>query len=286
MTALADVITRPGRQPMEPRPFRVQAAEEHTHDTVTLTLEPVGGEPLAFRGGQFTMLGAFGAGEVPISISGNPAQPGLLEHTIRDVGGVTHVLARSVPGDVLTVRGPYGTGWEVADGKGGDVVIVAGGIGLAPLRPTILEVLADRGAYQRVRLLYGARSPQERLFRNDLPTWAGGTGGLAAEVTVDHADSGWPGRVGLVTTLIPSAQFDPARTLALVCGPEVMMRFVAAALMDAGVPASHIRVSLERNMKCGIGLCGHCQLRELFICADGPVFGYDQVAGLMALREY
>jgi NAD(P)H-flavin reductase len=286
MTALAGVAAHRAPHEMEPRPFRVQAAEEHTHDTVTLTLEPVGGPPLAFSPGQFTMLGAFGVGEVPISISGNPGQPGILEHTVRDVGGVTHVLAGSVPGDVLSVRGPYGTGWEVPDGKGGDVVIVAGGIGLAPLRPSILEVLGDRGTYQRVSLLYGARSPQERLFRNDLANWAGTAGDLDVEVTVDHADSGWPGRVGLVTSLIPGVRFDPARTLALVCGPEVMMRFVASALIDAGVPAGSIRVSLERNMKCGIGLCGHCQLRELFICADGPVFGYDQVAGLMALREY
>jgi NAD(P)H-flavin reductase len=286
MTTMADVIIRRDQTPMEPRPFRVQAVEEHTHDTKTLTLEPAGAAPLAFRAGQFTMLGAFGVGEVPISISGDPGQPGVLEHTIRDVGGVTHVLARSEPGDVLTVRGPYGTGWDVADGKGGDIVIVAGGIGLAPLRPSILEVLAERGAYRRVSLLYGARSPQERLFRNDLANWAGGAGALGVDISVDHADSGWPGRVGMVTTLIPAAEFDPSRTLALVCGPEVMMRFTAASLMDAGVPPSSIRVSLERNMKCGIGLCGHCQLRELFICADGPVFGYDRVAALMALREY
>lgn len=201
------------------------------------------------------------------------------------MGGVTHALARAQPGDMLTVRGPYGTGWDITDGSGGDLVIVAGGIGLAPVRSALLEVLADRAAYRRVALLYGARSPQERVFRDDLARWQQGEGGIALAVTVDRADPGWPGRVGLVTDLIPGAPFDPARTLALVCGPEVMMRFVAAALMDAGVPAARIRVSLERNMKCGIGLCGHCQLRDLFICTDGPVLPYDRVAGLMALRE-
>jgi NAD(P)H-flavin reductase len=136
-----------------------------------------------------------------------------------------------------------------------------------------------------VVLLYGARTPHEQVFREDLARWADGDGGITLAVTVDRADRGWAGPVGLVTDLIPGAGFDPASTLALVCGPEVMMRFVAMALLDAGVPAGRIRISLERNMKCGIGLCGHCQLRELFICTDGPVLPYDRVAGLMTVRE-
>ncbi len=277
---------RAAAHPLLPRPFRVLSSKRHTHDTVTLALEPADGEPLPFAAGQFTMLGAFGKGEVPISVSGDPAEPGLLEHTVRDVGGVTHTLVSAVPGDVLTVRGPYGRGWDVADGEGGDLVIVAGGIGLAPLRGAILEVLARRDDFGRVSLLYGARQPSERVFRDDLVTWSADRRALDVRVTVDRADPGWDGRVGLVTRLIPEARFNPARTLALVCGPEVMMRFVAAALMDAGLPADQIRISLERNMACGIGLCGHCQLREFFICTDGPVFGYDEVAGLMTLREY
>jgi NAD(P)H-flavin reductase len=272
--------------PMLPRPFRVRSAQWHTHDTVTLVLEPADGAPLAFAAGQFTMLGAFGKGESPISVSGDPADPGRLEQTIRDVGGVTHTLATAAPGDVLTVRGPYGRSWDAQDGAGGDLVIVAGGIGLAPLRSAILGVLARRSDYGQVTLLYGARQPAEQVFTGDLAAWAAAPGALAVAVTVDRADPGWAGPVGLVTRLIPAARFNPARTLALVCGPEVMMRFVAAGLIDSGVPASRIRVSLERNMQCGIGLCGHCQFREYFICTDGPVFSYDQVAELMALREY
>ena len=268
-----------------PRPFRVLATRAETADTTTLTMEPVDGTPLGFSAGQFTMIGSFGGSEAPISVTSSPTPAGPIEQTIRDMGGVTRALTRAQPGDMLTVRGPYGTGWNITDGSGGDIVIVAGGIGLAPLRSALLQVLADRANYHRVVLLYGARSPQERVFRDDLARWERGEGDIALDITVDRADPGWPGRVGLVTNLIPGAEFDPARTLALVCGPEVMMRFVAAALTDADVPAGRIRVSLERNMKCGIGLCGHCQLRELFICTDGPVLPYDRVADLMALRE-
>jgi NAD(P)H-flavin reductase len=283
---MTQLETRRTAHPLVPRPFRVVSTQRHTPDTVTLVLEPAGGGPLAFEPGQFTMLGAFGKGEAPISVSGDPADPARLEHTVRDVGGVTHTLAGAAPGDLLTVRGPYGRPWGAGDGAGGDLVIVAGGIGLAPLRSAILAVLARRSDFGQVTLLYGAREPAGQVFTADLAAWAADPAALRVAVTVDRAGPGWAGPVGLVTRLIPAARFNPARTLALVCGPEVMMRFVAAGLMDAGVPASRIRVSLERNMECGIGLCGHCQLREHFICTDGPVFSYDQVAGLMAVREY
>jgi NAD(P)H-flavin reductase len=284
MTAAPITSQAPG-SPLVPRPFRVLAARAESADTTTVTMEPADGVPLGFAAGQFTMLGTFGGPEAPISVTSSPVTAGPVEQTIRDMGGVTHALATAAPGDVLTVRGPYGTGWNITDGSGGDLVIVAGGIGLAPLRSALLQALADRAAYRRVVLLYGARSPAEQVFRDDLARWGEGEGDIALDVTVDKAGPDWRGRVGLVTGLIPAARFDPAATLALVCGPEVMMRFVAAALIDAGVPAGRIRVSLERSMKCGIGLCGHCQLRELFICTDGPVLPYDQVAGLMATRE-
>jgi NAD(P)H-flavin reductase len=270
--------------PLVPRPFRVLATRPETADTTTLTIEPAGGTPLAFAAGQFTMLGTFGGAEAPISVTSSPVA-GPMEQTIRDMGGVTHDLTTAEPGDVLTVRGPYGTGWNITDGAGGDLIFVAGGIGLAPLRSALLEALANRAAYRRVVLLYGARTPGEQAFRDDLARWAQRDSGIALDVTVDRADRGWTGPVGLVTNLIPGARFDPARTLALVCGPEVMMRLVATALIDAGLPAGRIRISLERNMKCGIGLCGHCQLRELFICTDGPVLPYDRVVGLMTVRE-
>jgi NAD(P)H-flavin reductase len=280
----AAVADRAPPDAMMPRPFRVTAARHDTHDTVTIELAAANGAGLAFAAGQFTMLQAFGVGEVPISISGDPGQPEQLVHTIRDVGGVTRSLCRTGPGDVLGVRGPYGVGWGVSDGVGGDVVIVAGGIGLAPLRPAVLEVLAARPQFGRVVLLYGARTPDDLLFIDELDGWAA-THDVTVAVTVDQAPRSWSGRVGLVTELIPRVAFDPARTLALICGPEVMMRHVATALTGRGVPPQRVRLSLERNMRCGVGLCGHCQFREFLICVDGPVLPLDVVQPLLAIRE-
>jgi NAD(P)H-flavin reductase len=240
------------------------------------------GRPLVFAPGQFTMLGRIGLGEVPISISGDPASPELV-HTVRDVGGATHLVLQAGVGDIVEVRGPYGTGWDVQDGRDGDVLVVAGGVGLAPLRPAILALLADRARYRNVALLYGARTPADQLYADELDQWRGL--GIDVQCIVDHGTSDWAGRVGLVTTLLPGADIEPARTLALVCGPEVMIRFVSRSLVGVGVAPERIRVSLERNMKCGVGLCGHCQLRELFICTDGPVLPYSAVAHLLSIRE-
>jgi NAD(P)H-flavin reductase len=278
-----DRVAGTAPDPMLPRPFRVLAHRWDTDDTVTLRLEPVDGVPLAFAAGQYTMIGRVGVGEVPISISGDPLAPELLQHTIRDVGGVTHALVGARPGEVLGVRGPYGRGWDVLDGAGGDVVFVAGGIGLAPLRPALLEVIAHRERFGRVVVLYGARSPADVLYADTLDSWR--SAGVEVAEIVDYGPPGYRGRVGLVTTLIPRAGFDPPHTLALVCGPEIMMRYAAAALVTRGVPAPRVRLSLERTMKCGVGLCGHCQLRELFVCVDGPVFGYDRVEALLRVRE-
>lgn len=270
--------------PMVPRPFRVLTTRRDNHDTLTLQLEPCDGEPLSFASGQFTMLQAFGVGEVPISISGDPRRTGPLQHTIRDVGSVTHALAAAAPGQVLGVRGPLGTGWDVADGRGGDVVVVAGGIGLAPLRPALLEICAEREAYGRVSLLYGARTPSDMLFGEDLRSWAADHR-ITVEVIVDRGEAGWAGRIGLVTQLIGKVAFGSDRRLALVCGPEAMMRHSAVALEDRGVEPSRIRLSMERNMRCGVGLCGHCQLRELFLCLDGPVLPFDRLGPLMSRAE-
>lgn len=270
--------------PMAPRLYRVTRSRQDTRDTLTLELEPVDGPPLRYKAGQFTMLHVFGIGEVPMSISGDPTRPGPLEHTIRDVGSVTHALASAGPGAIVGVRGPFGTAWDVSVGRGGDVVFVAGGIGLAPLRPAVLEVLADRDAYNRVVLLYGARTPEDILFEDELRVWAK-EHGVAVEVTVDNGQHAWRGKVGLVTALVPRAGFDPRNTIALVCGPEIMMTYAAAALSDRGVPDSQIQMSMERNMKCGVGLCGHCQMREYFICVDGPILTYDRLAPLMSVQE-
>lgn len=270
--------------PMVPRTFRLLHTKADTRDTFTLDLEPTDGVRLTFKAGQFTMLHAFGVGEVPISISGSPVDEGPLIHTIRNVGGVTRALVEAAPGTELGVRGPFGTSWDVTDGKGGDVLIITGGIGLAPLRPAILEILADRDAYNRVILLYGARTPDDMLFGDELRKWADRMG-MIIETSVDTAAPGWKGRVGFVTQLIPRVSFDAAHTLALVCGPEVMMRATATELRNRGIPANMIRMSMERSMKCGIGLCGHCQYRELFICVDGPVLTYERLAPLMQKWE-
>jgi NAD(P)H-flavin reductase len=172
----------------------------------------------------------------------------------------------------------------VTDGRGGDVVMVAGGIGLAPLRPVVHHVLANRERYGRVVVLYGGRSPEELLYTAELERWRGRFD-VEVHVAVDQAAAGWHGRVGVVTTLVPRADFDPDHTVAMICGPEVMMRFAVIALQERGVPDEAIYVSLERSMKCAIGLCGHCQLGPAFICKDGPVFRWDAVESLLRVRE-
>lgn len=278
MLAAAEAVVGP----MLPRRFRVARRGRETPDTVTLALEPIDGEPPTFEAGQFNMLYAFGVGESAISFSGSSGR-GVL-HTVRAVGAVTRAICTARKNDVLGVRGPYGTGWGLDGAEGADVVIVAGGIGLAPLRPAIETIMARRDRYGRVAVLVGARSEDLLLFRDELAGWRARFD-IQVEVTLDVGNPGWHGNVGLVTELIPSASFDPADTVALVCGPEVMMRFVAAELIDRGADPENIRVSMERNMKCAIGHCGHCQFGPEFVCRDGPVFPYERVAPLLALRE-
>lgn len=270
--------------PMVPRRFVITRVRQDTRDTFTLLLDPVDGEPLTFRAGQFTMLHAFGVGEVPISISGNPREPVPLEHTIRNVGAVTRALVNAKPGTHIGVRGPFGTSWDAADAVGRDVVFVTGGIGLAPLRPAILDVLAERERYGKVLLLYGSRTPDDILYGAEMRRWAD-LNDVNVQMTVDNAPHGYKGRVGFVTELIGRAGFDPRRAFAFVCGPEPMMRAAASALVQRGVGATRIRLSMERSMKCGVGLCGHCQVRELFVCVDGPVLDYQRLEPLMSVRE-
>lgn len=270
-----------------PHPYRVLSRHVDTDDTVTLELGHDTGPLPAFAPGQFAMLTAYGIGEVPISLSGvvdtGDGRTRRLVHTLRAVGAVTNALHAAAPGGVIGVRGPFGTTWDVASAAGRDLVIVAGGIGLAPLRPLVRAVTAEPSRYGRVTLLVGARTPADVLFRDELRRW--GEQGVDVAVTVDRPDQGWTGHVGVVTTLIPQAAFDPAGTVAFVCGPEVMMRFTAAALLAQGVAAGQIRVSLERNMRCGVGWCGHCQLGPLLVCRDGPVVDWARAAPLTNVRE-
>jgi NAD(P)H-flavin reductase len=267
---------------MLPAPFAVSARRRDTEDTWTLELQPRAGAPLAFAPGQFTMLSAFGAGEVPISISGDCAA-GPLVHTVRAVGLATRAICEAPVGEVLGVRGPFGNAWPVREIEGADVVVVAGGIGLAPLRPAILALLDRRERYGRVLLLYGGRSPEQLLYTQELEQWA--ARGLEVAVTVDSAGPEWLGHVGVVPRLVHRARFDPAGAVALLCGPEVMMRFTVAALAQAGVSGERVYASMERNMQCGIGHCGHCQLGPTLICRDGPVYRWSELERWLAIRE-
>jgi NAD(P)H-flavin reductase len=270
---------------LPPEPLRVRSLRQETKDTWTVALDVsgrTGGFP--FLPGQFNMLYVFGVGEVPISISGDPGRPGQLIHTVRTVGLTTAALRRVGRGGVLGVRGPFGRPWPVEEARGQDVVLVAGGLGLAPLRPALLHLLRHRKAYGRVSLLVGARTPEDLLFRRELARWQADAR-LRVRVTVDRADPGWTGYVGVVPPLLRELELQPERTVALVCGPEVMMRFTVRELERLGVPEERIHLSMERNMNCAVGLCGHCQLVPFFICKDGPVLRYDRLRPFFNVRE-
>ncbi len=268
-----------------PRPFRVTRVRRELGDVWTLELQAADdGGPVRFQPGQFTMVYVFGIGEVPLSISGDPLKPDVLVHTVRAVGTVTRAVCAAKKDDVLGVRGPYGEGWPVETALGRDVVIIAGGLGLAPLRPLVRAIMARRSAFGRLVLLVGARTPASLLFARELAHWRARFD-LDVRATVDAGDPTWNGEVGVITTLIPRATFAPATTTAFVCGPEVMMRFAAADLAHHGVPPDRIFLSMERNMKCAVGVCGHCQFGPAFICKDGPVLSYARVEASLRIRE-
>lgn len=270
--------------PMLPEPYRVKRVSQETYDTFTLALEPVNGASVpAFAPGQFNMLYLFGTGEVPISISGDPSSQQSLIHTIRAVGTVTQPMQKLKRGDVLGVRGPFGNPWPVEEAKGNDVVIVAGGLGLAPLRPVLYFLLANRKQYGRVVLLYGARTPKDVLYQRSLDKWQS-LSNFEVQYTVDSATGDWRGSVGVVTKLISKTRFDFLSTTALICGPEIMMRYVIIELERRGVTTENIFISMERNMKCAIGFCGHCQFGPTFVCKDGPVFRYNYIRPFFELR--
>lgn len=267
----------------ESRPWRVTGTHRETADTVTLDLEPAPDERFGFEPGQFNMLYVPGVGEAPISISGDPADTTRVPHTIRAVGPVTRALCTVTAGDPVAVRGPFGTSWPLRLAEGGDLVIVAGGIGLPPLRPAIYRALAHRDRYGRVVLLYGARTPRDLLFTRELAAWRSRFD-LTVEVTVDSAGGDWRGTVGVVPDLIGRVTFDAANATAFTVGPEIMMRFTVRALLAAGVPENRVFLSMERGMRCAVGLCGHCQFGPYLICRDGAVLGYPRVARWMTVR--
>jgi NAD(P)H-flavin reductase len=288
MRTIADGMQPERRQAMappawiEPQFWQVSETRQEAPDVVTLGLTPTG--RFEFLPGQFNMLYQPGIGEVPISVSGDSADTGHILHTIRDVGPVSHALCALRPGQRIGVRGPYGTSWPLAAATDGDLVIIAGGIGLPPLRPALYQALGQRERFGRVVLLYGARTPDDLLFTDELSAWRARFD-LDVYVTVDAAARGWRGDVGVVPDLVRRAPFDPLHTTAFVVGPEIMMRFTVRALRAAGVTDDRMYLSMERNMQCAVAMCGHCQLGPFLVCRDGPVFGYPQLARWLAIRE-
>ena len=271
--------------PMLTQPHRIKALRKETSDTFTFELRRTDASTMApFKPGQFNMLYVYGVGEVAISISGDPAEPDTLVHTTRAVGTVTRAMDRLRAGQVIGVRGPYGHGWPIEEAEGQDIVVVTGGIGLAPLRPLIYHVIANRNRYGRLVLLYGARTPNDILYRREIERWRGRFD-LDVLITVDRSIGNWRGHVGVVTQLIPRAPFDPYHAVAFVCGPEIMMKYTIEALVKRGLPSDDVYVSMERNMKCAVGFCGHCQYGPKFVCKEGPVFRYDDVKRLFDIWE-
>ncbi|GGP36914.1 FAD/NAD(P)-binding protein [Streptomyces abikoensis] len=262
-----------------PLPYRVTANRPESADTRTIELQPVAEALPVFAPGQFAMVYAFGVGDIPVSVAGIDGSA--LTHTIRGVGATSRALCAVRAGTQVGVRGPFGTGWDLPSAAGRDLIIVAGGIGLAPLRPLVREALSAPGTYGRLNVLVGARTPADLLYRSELDGW----GHPYCGVTVDRAGPEWTGNVGVVTALLDQAAFDPHDTTAFACGPEVMIRAAARELLHRGVPAQHIRISLERNMHCATGHCGHCQLGPLLLCRDGPVVAYDRAKPLLTVRE-
>ncbi|MEM4545962.1 MAG: FAD/NAD(P)-binding protein [Nitrososphaerota archaeon] len=266
------------------RKCSVEEVIKETPDTYTLMLKPLDKKEYNFVPGQFNMLYAFGVGEVPISLSGDPDEKRLIAHTVRIVGAVTNALVNTRKPGFIGLRGPFGNGWPLEKAKGKDVIIVAGGIGLAPLRPAIYYVLKHRKEYGKFFFLYGARTPNDLLYKKELKEWKSRFD-MDTFITVDAGDEKWTGNVGVVTTLFKRIRLDPDNTYAFVCGPEIMMKFTVLELRNQGLTDDKIYISMERNMKCGMGLCGHCQFGPYFVCKDGPVFSMDQINRFFGRRE-
>lgn len=275
------------RSPWRTHTVRIRDVIQETPGVATYDFEFVDatvGHAFRFRSGQFNMLYMPGLGESAISISSDPRATGVLLHTIRVAGNVTKALAALPPGATLGLRGPFGSNWPVEQSRGRHVVLVTGGIGLAPLRPVIHELLADRDHYQNITLLMGARDPSGLLYSGEYASWR--AAGMDVRITVDRAEEDWHGHVGMVTTLLDRLPLaDPCQTVLMTCGPEVMMWYTIQMALKRGLRQDSVYVSLERNMNCAIGLCGHCQFGPEFLCKDGPVFPYERVASILKVED-
>ncbi|MEO8512442.1 MAG: FAD/NAD(P)-binding protein [Ignavibacteria bacterium] len=273
-------------EPMIPEPVKVKKIFWETEDVFTIELvnENEEKKEFNFKPGQFNMLYAFGIGESAISISSDSLKKGSILHTIHKVGYVTNVLSKLKKGDIIGLRGPFGSSWPLEEIKGKDICIIVGGIGLAPLRPAIYHILKNRKDYGKFTILYGARSPRDILYSVELESWKKKYD-VQIEVTVDRSDSSWRGYVGVVTTLMDYVELNPENTRALVCGPEIMMKFAVDELIKNGMIEKDIYLTLERNMKCALGFCGHCQYGPSFVCKDGPVFSFSKVTDIFEIKE-
>jgi sulfhydrogenase subunit gamma (sulfur reductase) len=259
---------------------RVLKVEQMTALEKLFTLQLPGGRSLGNDPGQFVECSLMGIGEAPISISSSPSRSnGTFELCIRRVGDLTGALHNLEPGDVVGVRGPFGNGFPIGRMRGKDMLFAAGGLGLAPLRSLINQVLDERGAFGRVIILYGTKQPSEILFKKELEEWAERED-VEFHMTLDRADGDWTGNVGVITTLFPKVTINPRNTVAATCGPPIMYRFVLMEMLGKGIPETQIYLSLERRMKCGVGKCGHCQINDMYCCQDGPVFTYAQIKGI------
>ena len=237
-----------------------------------------------FSAGQFNMIYLPGYGESAISISSAPGTRDSLVHTVRRAGNVTSALFKKKTGDQIGLRGPFGSFWPLESYRGWNVVIAAGGIGLAPLRPAIYEIMKHRDRYDRVRLVYGARRPADLLYVDEFDQWR--QAGIEVELTVDLGDDQWQGQIGVVPTLLERISWLDGRTTLWTCGPEIMMRFVLQHAVSAGISPEHLHLSMERNMNCAMGICGHCQLGPTFVCKDGPVFSYPQMQPYLFVEDF
>jgi NAD(P)H-flavin reductase len=272
--------------PWIPNPVTIEEIQQEVPGIATYRLGFVDqslAQSYCFQAGQFNMLYVPGVGESAISLSSDPGTSVLL-HTIRIAGNATRALARKKVGDQIGLRGPYGSSWPMGACRGHDVVIACGGVGLAPLRPAIYHIIAHRGDFGRVFLLYGARTPGDLLYSREYADWR--EADIEVEVTVDIGDPDWRGNMGVVPVLFYRMRLSPARTVILTCGPEIMIRFVIFEALARKIPAERIFLSMERNMNCAIGHCGHCQLGPAFICKDGPVFSYRKMEPYMHLEDY
>ncbi|GAB4299336.1 MAG: FAD/NAD(P)-binding protein [Desulfuromonadia bacterium] len=270
----------PARSPFIPFPCEIVSIQELTPRDRLFRLLPLDGRPLGHEAGQFVQVSIPGFEEAPISIASPPSDDPHFELGIRRVGRLTTKLHSLFPGDRVGIRGPYGKGFDTELFSGGDLLLIAGGCGLAPLRSLIETCRRDRGRFGSITLLYGAANEREILFADDFPRWE--WGGIACSRTVDHDDGGTCRdlRIGFVTTLVEETAIDPEKTWVAMVGPPIMYPPAIAILARKGVPSSRIFLSLERQMRCGVGTCGHCAIEHLFCCIDGPVFRLDRIEHL------